>query len=460
MQLDERFVLGTVSQVSIVQSNFPKEVTFSVDSRTIQQGDIFVALHGAFVDGHDYLQKALLNGAGGCIIAESHKNLIIKYAADLHNKLVIVVPDPLKALYELASAWRDAFSGHIVGVTGTIGKTSTKELLGRIINESGVPCLVSRENQNTKIGIALNILRLRSHHEAAVIEVGISERGEMAELAKLLRPTSGIITNIGHQHMDGLGSLHDIAIEKRQLFKYFTENSVGIINGDQPLLADVSYLHPVIKFGSKTTNQIEARKIKFNNSEVHFMLKVYGQRYPVVINKAHIGSVFNTLAATAAAHLLGVPHESLLKTIQKAHTVPGRFEELKMKSGGILIDDCYNANPESMKSALLAFQQVKTDAKKVVVLGDMLGLGSNAPFWHRQIGRFLRKISSVRRVILVGKQVSWIQKTAPIGVVVDRVDHWNDAVALLNAEVSSQTVMLVKGSHDVGLQNLVKALTQ
>lgn len=460
MQLDERFVLGTVSQVSIVHNNFPKEVTFSVDSRTIQQGDVFVAVHGAAFDGHDYIQKALLNGAGGCIIAESHKDLVVKYASQLRDKLVIVVPDPLKALYELASAWRDAFQGHVIGVTGTVGKTSTKELLGRIINESGIPCLVSCENQNTKIGIALNILRLRAHHQMAVIEVGISKRGEMAELVKLLRPTSGIITNIGHQHMDGLGSLQDIAMEKRQLFKYFTENSVGIVNGDQPLLADVSYLHPVIKFGSKTTNQIEARKIKYSSIDVSFMLKIYGKRYSVVVHKAHIGSVFNTLAATAAAHLLNIPHESLLKTIQKIHIVPGRFQELPMKNGGIVIDDCYNANPESMKSALLAFQQVKTDAKKVVVLGDMLGLGTNAPFWHRQIGRFLRKISSVRRVILVGTQVSWIQKTAPIGVVFDRVDHWNDAMALLNTELSQQTVLLVKGSHDVGLRNLVEALTQ
>lgn len=460
MQLDERFILGTVSQVSIVHATFPKEPSFCVDSRTLCPGDIFVAVSGVSVDGHDFIQEALIKGAAGCIIAQKHAHLTERYAVLMQNKLVLIVPDTLKALFELASAWRDSFTGTVIGITGTVGKTSTKELVAKIVTAAGISCIASKDNQNTKIGLALNILRLRSHHGVAVMEVGISKRGEMAELVKLLRPTTGIITNIGHQHMDGLGSLQDIALEKRMLFKNFTEHSVGIINGDQPLLSDVSYPHPVLKFGLKTTNQIEARKIRYQSASVQFLLKVYGVRYPVTVPKPHLGSVFNSLAATAVAQLLEIPHEIILKTIQEPCVVSGRFEERAMINGGTLIDDCYNANPESMKLALLAFQNIKTDAQKIVVLGDMLGLGSNAPFWHRQIGRFLRKISSVKRVILVGNQVSWIAKTAPMGVVVDRFETWCDAVSLLKKESTKSDMMLVKGSHDVGLRHLVDALTK
>jgi len=282
----------------------------------------------------------------------------------------------------------------------------------------------------------------------------------MIQLASMLRPTTALITCIGHCHMEGLGSLSDIALEKREIFKYFTENSIGVINGDQAVLARVGYPHPIIKFGSKTTNQVQARKIKIESDHLNFVLKIYKEKYNVRIAQAHAGAVFNALGATVLAHYLGVPDQTILKGIQEPLTVKSRFERKELSAGqGVMISDCYNANPESMKAALLAFEQLSTSAQKIAVLGDMLELGVNSPFWHRQLGRFLRKVPSLQQVILVGKMVEWTKKTIPLGVRTEHAATWEDAVRMLQEKLDRDSVVLVKGSNGMKLVNLVDHFT-
>jgi UDP-N-acetylmuramoyl-tripeptide--D-alanyl-D-alanine ligase len=459
MRFDKSFIIKTLPEISIPFGHFPEDAIFSIDSRVLQAGDIFVALKGVDHDGHDFVAKVFEKGAAGVIIAESKKN-ILNGIKGLDTKLVLLVKDPFEAFVQLAAAWRLQFNYPVIAVTGSVGKTSTKEFLSQIMIHAGKKYLVSHGNQNTKIGLALNMLRMRAEHELAIFEIGISRRGEMAELAHLLRPTSAAITNIGHQHMDGLGSLNDIALEKRDVFKYFTENSIGIINGDQPILAHVSYQHPVIKFGSKTTNQIQARKMRVSGSHISFMLKIYKKKYSISLDQPHVGAAFNVLTATAVAHWLGISDEVIVEAIQKPCVVEGRFEERMVNDDqGMLINDCYNANPESMKAALLAFQQIETSSPKIAILGDMLGLGVNSPFWHRQVGRFLRKVPSLNKVILVGNLVSWVKKTAPVGLRVEIVGSWQEAVQKIEGELYAKPAILVKGSFAIGLGNLVLALT-
>jgi UDP-N-acetylmuramoyl-tripeptide--D-alanyl-D-alanine ligase len=459
MRFDKSFITKILPEISIAFGHFPENATFSIDSRELHEGEIFVALKGADHDGHEFVVDAFKKGAAGVIIAESKKN-ILNGIKDLDTKLVLLVKDPLEALVNLAAAWRSQFNYPVIAITGSVGKTSTKEFLSQIMIHAEKKYLVSHGNQNTKIGLALNMLRMRADHELAIFEIGISKRGEMSDLACLLRPTSAAITNIGHQHMDGLGSLNDIALEKRDVFKYFTENSIGIINGDQPILAHVSYQHPVIKFGSKTTNQIQARKMRVSGSHISFVLKIYKKKYSIVLDHPHVGAAFNVLTATAVAHLLGISDDIIIKAIQKPCVVEGRFEERAVNNGrGMLINDCYNANPESMKAALLAFQQIETKSPKIAILGDMLGLGVNSPFWHRQVGRFLRKVPSLNKVILVGNLVSWVKKTAPVGLRVEVVGSWQEAVNKIEGELDAKPAILVKGSLAIGLGNLVLALT-
>lgn len=462
MRFDEHFIRQVLCRVSIY-GTFPLECNFTIDSRMIQMGDFFVALSGTFNDGHSFIVEAMKKGASGALIAEHMKEECLQNLEkkSIKNCSLIVVPDPKKALIDLAIAWRKQFSYPVIGVTGSVGKTTTKETIASVLRTADVPFVFSQGNYNTQVGAALSVLRMRSKHKAAVFELGVNRRGEMAALAQIIKPTIGIITSIGHSHMEGLGSLQDIAVEKRDIFKYFTEKNIGIVNGDQPLLSNVSYPHPVIKFGFKTTNQVQARKVRVVDGRTRCVLKLYKQKYDVVLSKPHLGVVINALVASCVGHILQLPHEKILEGIQKPIVVKGRFEQLALKAGnGVMINDCYNASPESMKAALIALQQIETSASKIAVLGDMLELGVNSPFWHRQVGRFFRKVPSLKKVILVGDLVQWVEKTLPLGTQIERVGSWAEAEEKLTAMMDSHDhLVLVKGSHGVGLQNLVKRYT-
>lgn len=462
MYLNEHFLRGVLPEALILSKTFSGDACFSVDSRTLQQGDIFVAIAGEKSDGHSYVRQALAAGASGLIIDVNKQHVLKQLDAELcKNKLIVAVANPLEALYALAGAWRTLFTGPVVAITGSIGKTSTKDMLAAMMRHNGKECLASMANQNTKLGVALNILRIRNHHAGAILEAGINARGEMAEIAQLLRPNYAVITGIGHNHLEGLGSIGDIAAEKRAIFKHFSEENIGIINGDQALLSSVGYHHPIVRFGFKTTNQIQARKVQAGSDQLDFILKIYNKKHAVSVNNGHTGMLFNTLAAASAAHLLGVPDDIIVHVAQKPVVVPGRFERRALKGNkGYIIHDAFNASPESMKTALLTFSRLQTSARKIVVLGDMLELGVNSPFWHRQLGRVLRKISSSHHIILVGSLVAWTKKTLPVGAYVDSVATWQEALPLIEKKLTEEeSVVLIKGSHATGLHQLAETLS-
>lgn len=461
MRLDEHFLKNALRNVSIVHSVFPEDINFCIDSRKIEKGDIFVALEGAAVDGHSFVGEAVKKGAAGLIIAHTKMHCLQSIAQKvLQNMLVATVPNTYDALIQLAKTWRTQFSYPVVCITGSVGKTSTKEMICNILDVQSIMYAASSGNHNTALGLALSILTMRAEHEAALFELGINKRGEMAHLVSIAQPTIALITCIGHAHMEGLGSVTDIAAEKRDIFSLFKEDNIGIVNGDQPLLAQIAYSHPVIKFGSKTTNQIQARKVAQGSTTVTFILKLYGEKHKITLKTNHNGAVFNTLGAVAVAHLLKVPSKTIINAIQMPVVVAGRFEQRRLKNGhGIIINDCYNANPESMKAALLALQKIETSARKIAVLGDMGELGVNSPFWHRQLGRFLRKVPSLQKVVLVGSLVEWTKRTVPVNVEIEHVENWQEAATLLEKTLLHDSLVLVKGSRAIGLDNLVTNLT-
>lgn len=461
MRLTTKFIVSVLRDAQSDHEADLSNATFSIDSRTLQKGEVFVALSGTQTDGHNFVEQAIKKGATALFLEHGKKDCLSGCDSKLLAKLPIMwVPNTLKALLELASAWRDNFTCPVIGITGSIGKTSTKEILATMLRRAGKKCLVSRGNQNTAIGIALNVLRMRTDYEYALFEVGINKRGQMEQLAAMLKPTMGIITTVGHSHMEGLGSLADIAAEKRNLFSAFKEDSIGIISGDQPFLAQVSYSHPVVKFGLKTTNQVQARKVVTHDRDSEFVLKLYGTKHQLRLPFNHVGMINNCLAAVSAAYLLEIPTAVILESLQAIEPVSGRFEIKKTKSGNVtLINDAYNASPESMKAALLAFDKMQTKGKKIAILGDMLELGLNSPFWHRQLGRFLRKVPSISEVVLVGKEVEWTKKTVPLGLAVKHVATWTDAQKVLEQDLENDGCVLVKGSNSMGLSHLVDELT-
>lgn len=466
MHFDKELLKSALADVEILGTCNLDEVNFSIDSRSILKDELFVALSGSKFDGHDFLSEALKNGALGLMIKKSEKDRLSDIdTALLKSKLILIVENPLDALISLAAFWREKFSCPVVAITGSVGKTTTKQVVKNICEEGNKNIFVSHGNQNTLLGVSINILKMKQDLDAAVFEVGISKRGEMANIANLLKPSIGVITGIGHSHMEGLGTLYDISSEKRNVFKAFKESNIGIINGDSQYLTNVGYSHPVIKFGTKTTNQIQARKIKINEDGIDLVLKIYNKKFNVHLNTLHEGLVYNCMAAAAVAYVLNIPNEVIISGISKQLKIKGRFESKEiLNGGGIVIDDCYNASPESVKSALVAFDKLITQYKKVIVLSDMNELGKDSAFWHRQIGRFLRKVDTVSHVILVGKMVHTMANSVPLGIKLDCYQDYNDALELINQLMKDQKLcILVKGSthgYKTGLVNIVKSLTE
>jgi len=460
MNLDKKYIASILVDAEWVGAPFEGELPQGVvDSRLVTPGVFFAALPGKVTDGHQFLADACMKGAVLLVVSRTHVEQIRDILRQYPRVAALVVSDVLRALVTLARAWRAQCAIPVIGITGSVGKTSTKELISTMLRFADIPHIASYGNQNTLLGAALTMLRVRAWHKVAVFEMGISKRGEMHKIAEMVRPTIGVITYIGHSHMEGIGGLEDIAAEKRSLFSFLNSDEIGIILGDQPLLSNVSYAHPVVRFGTKMINQVQARKVKEAGDRITFILKIYGDRYPLVLsinNKVH---VYHALAAAAVGEVLKIPRACIISAIQKPIEVRGRNQEIPLREvQGTLIHDAYNAIPESMKAALLAFEQRTNASKKIAVLGDMLELGVTGTFWHRQLGRMVRKVPSLDHVILVGTHVQATTHTLPRGLSYEIVPTWQEAVGCVRNELVDGAVVLVKGSRGVALDRLVAAL--
>lgn len=438
---------------------------FCVDSRKLKQNSVFVALQGEKVDGHDFIEQALEKGAIVVIAKKDKQGCIKKITSDLlENKLFIFVDDGFDALIILAKNWRQKFNIPVIGITGSIGKTSTKKMLEHILKQAKIPAYISVKNQNTNIGLSLNILNMNSEHRVAVFELGISRAGEMAELADILQPTIAVITKISHSHTLSLGKLEEVAVQKKLIFKNFKTDNVGIICGDDDLLIKSCYRHPVIRFGLKTKNHINARKVEVVDGRVNFILKIYSKKQKVRMQTSHVGAVNNALAATAVSSLLNISNENIINGIENFKGFDNRFEEkIILHNRGIFISDCYNANPESMKAAILAFGRIKKSGPKIAILGDMLELGIGEKFWHRQVGRFLARAEDLDFVILVGKNAKLMEKTSPINLKIYCAKDWKQAkeklCAIFEINKNQKHLVLVKASRGMMLDKIVDQLS-
>lgn len=441
-----------------------QEVRVSFDSREVEKNDLFVALAGNKVDGHDFIAQVLERGACALLITtDSYEKIKTQHAHVLRNKLVITVCDTLQALIDLAKAWRQQFTCPIIGVTGSLGKTTTKEMLRLIFSVAQRTAYVSHKNQNTVLGLCANILRMPANVQVGVFEVSLHHKGVLDQLADILRPTMGIITCIAHSHVQHIGSLAEVSAQKRQLFNYFTPQNIGIVFGDQEFLTSVTYRHPIAKFGFKTRNQVQARRVRIvqdaqGNLCSKFTLKWFGKKAEVLLQGNHQGLVNNALAASTVAYFLDIPFDTLVTALGEYKSFENRFQTKKIKNDrGLMISDCYNANPESMKAALTAFDQMQSPGSKVAVLGDMLELGDKEAYWHRQIGRFLNKSSSLDTLILVGERAKLIAKTAPAYLSINFAPSWEGAAQLLQASLEERkALVLVKGSRGMTLERMVE----
>lgn len=424
----------------------------STDSRTVQPGDLFVPLRGDRFDGHDYLTQAIQRGAAACLSEEVLGGLLVP---------VVKVADTLKALGDLAAAVRRQFAGPVVGITGTSGKTTCKEMLAAILEQIG-PGLKSAGNFNNLIGVPLTLFGLRPEHHWAVVEMGMSARGEIARLAEIAAPNIGLITNVGAGHLENFEGISGVARAKGELFISLPAEGVALINADDSEVLTLPVANGVRKifFGLSPDADVRASEIAAHNGSVSFDLTIGGAVQRVTLPLPGRHNVVNALGAAAAATVLGVGLKEIAAGLGDFKPCPGRMELLEFPGDIVVLEDSYNANPLSVHAALDALYDLGSPGQRIAVLADMLELGPSSPDLHHQIGILVAKRAD--RLFTYGALAKEIARGAmDAGLPVENVfvanSHDELAARLLEVLQAGDRV-LIKGSRGMRMEKVTAAL--
>jgi UDP-N-acetylmuramoyl-tripeptide--D-alanyl-D-alanine ligase len=428
--------------------------TVSTDTRTLTPGSLFVALQGPNFDGHAYVEAAVARGAAAALVQHELPQAIPQ----------VVVPDALAALSQFAKAWRQQFRYPVIGVTGSNGKTTSKEMLGSILMQRGA-CLVTRGNLNNHIGVPLTLLGLTAEHCSAVIEMGANHLGEIAHLSSIAQPTIGMITNAGAAHLEGFGGLEGVAKGKGELFQALPQSGVAIINADDTY-ADYWQTHcnadTVYRFGVDRAAEFSASKVLAHHHapdsdagfQTHFELITPQGNCAVSLHLAGIHNLRNALGAAAAAHAAGATLEQIQTGLNNMRPVGGRLQPRPAIHGAALIDDSYNANPNSVRAGIDALRS--RGGRRWLIFGQMLELGTDAPQLHTDVGVYARD-AGVERLLAVGTHA---QRT------VEAFGHggqWFASLDALIAEAQASiepgVTVLIKGSRGNRLERAASALS-
>jgi UDP-N-acetylmuramoyl-tripeptide--D-alanyl-D-alanine ligase len=420
----------------------------STDSRTLPSGALFAALRGERFDGHDFAPAAAERGACGLLV---ERQLPIALPQ-------VVVADTLRAMAACARAHRRRFSGPLVAVTGSNGKTTTKEMIGAVLSRLG-PCLVTKGNLNNHIGVPLTLLGLRSDHRFAVIEMGANHRSEIARLASIAEPTIGLVTNAGAAHLEGFGSMDGVAAGKGELFSGLPASGIAVINADDAyadLWRSLAGRRHVITFGLEHPAAFSARRLERSvgpAARLDFDLVCPGGVARARLELAGIHNLRNALGAAAAAHAAGAPLEHIVAGLAAVRPVSGRLEFRPAANGALLVDDSYNANPGSLKAGLDAFREFR--GERWLVLGDMLELGAAADDLHAEIGRYARD-TGVNRLLAFGGKARLAADAFGAGA--SWFENIDDLISEARAGLRPHVALLVKGSRANRLERVTAAL--
>jgi UDP-N-acetylmuramoyl-tripeptide--D-alanyl-D-alanine ligase len=353
----------------------------TLDTRKIQPGELFVPLPGERADGHDYIGEAFARGAGASLCDRAHAE---EWQGKASGPLVIVA-DVTTGLQRLAARYREGWGGLLIGVTGSSGKTTTKDLVAAVL-ESAAPTWKTQGNLNNHWGVPLTLLGLRAEHQAAVVEIGMNHAGEIAALAALARPTAAVITNAGTAHLEHLGSLEAIAREKASLAAGLRPNEVVFAGADSPRLLEALAAFPCRRVTYGLARGADVRPLRLEDlGERGSRVSVTG--FPeFVLPLAGHHQVVNALGALAVAREYHVAPEAAVAALSGARPGPGRME-IRHSRGATLLVDCYNANPESIAMALETLARWPGAKRRIAALGDMLELGSQASALHAEVAQ-------------------------------------------------------------------------
>ena len=447
----KKFTLGEIAEScggKFVGNDSDKNIEITSverDSRQIKDGSLFLAIKGERVDGHDYIEKCF---AGGAVCAVCEKPPVNE------EKPYILVDSTLEAVKKIAKAYRQKFDIPVVGVSGSVGKTSTKEMLYAVLSQK-FRTHKTQGNLNNELGVPLTLLSMPEDTQAAVIEMGISDFGEMTRLSEMVQPTICVLTIIGCCHLENLGDRDGVLKAKTEMFKNAAENAEYILNGDDDKLYSVTEVNgkKPIYFGFAGDNDYYAEDIE-NNGEGGISCTLCFDNTRLNVNIPAIGSymVSNALAAVAAGRLLGLSDEQLINGVQSYKTVGSRANVIN--TGKIrIIDDCYNANPTSVKASLDTL--VNFSGRKVAILGDMKELGTDELKLHLETGKYA-KDKGVDLVIAVGPLAVELAKGAD-GEWFESVEQVKSAIPAL---INEGDTVLVKASHSMHFEEIVDFLKE
>lgn len=426
-----------------------KGLTFagvSTDSRSLKPGELFVALRGETFDGHQYVAQALEAGAAGVIVDSG--------AEAVESGTVILVTDTRKALQNLAAFHRRRFSIPIVAITGSNGKTTTKDLTAAAL-ASRFRVLKTEGNFNNDIGLPLTLLKLTAEHEAAVVEMGMRGLGEIAELVAVAQPTAGIVTNVGETHIELLGSVENIARAKGELVDGIMPEGFVVLNADNPYVSAMAARAKgrIIFYGIDSPSQVSARQIRTQGLTTSFLCICQGEEFSVEIPAVGRHNVYNSLAAIAAARELGLTAEEITSGLASFQPSAMR-QHIETRGSYTIINDAYNASPLSMASALETLREVAA-GRTVAVLGDMLELGSVAEEAHSRIGA-LAAAGGASVVVTVGSLARFIaQAAADGGAEAVACETHGQAIDELRRLLKPGDTILVKGSRGMKMEQIM-----
>jgi UDP-N-acetylmuramoyl-tripeptide--D-alanyl-D-alanine ligase len=421
----------------------------STDSRTLKPSALFVALSGPNFEGHDFVAAAAASGAAAALVERALPAALPQ----------VVVPDPLAALSMFAREWRRQFHIPLIGVTGSNGKTTTKELIGAILSRIG-PTLVTRGNLNNHIGVPLMLLELTVAHRFAVIEMGANHLGEIAHLANIAEPTIGMVTNAGAAHLEGFGSLQGVATGKGEMFRSLPVEGVAIINADDvfsPEWRDSSTAERVLTFGFEQPADFMAHKVNTSTDQSGFLTEFelvtpYGSR-PATLALAGLHNLRNALGAAAAACAAGVEIDDIVAGLAMMKRVAGRLELKAAINGAFIVDDSYNANPSSLKAGLDAFRNF--GGVRWLVLGEMRELGAASDELHAEVGRYAHQ-AGIQRLFAVGEHSRFAVEAFGPGA------QWfadlDSLISDLRGAIGAGVAILIKGSRANRLERVTAAL--
>ncbi|MER2560967.1 MAG: UDP-N-acetylmuramoyl-tripeptide--D-alanyl-D-alanine ligase [Myxococcaceae bacterium] len=426
------------------------------DSRQITKGCLFVALKGEKFDAHDFLSQAVDAGAGGVIVEQGR-------AGSLEGKDVTVfeVTDTLNALGRLGRAHRDRFSFPIGAVTGSNGKTTTKELIASILQTRG-PALKTQGNLNNEIGVPLTLFNLEPRHVAAIVEMGMNHAGEISRLTDIARPDAGLITVVQPAHLEGLGSIEGVAMAKGELFGGLSDKATAVVNLDDFRVAGQAprAKGPLLTFGRDEKADVRLLSVTAQGRDgLSLTIRAKGVDFSVALRLVGDHNAMNATGAFAMGLALGYSGEECVRGLESAQAHARRLQILDAPNNVTVVDDCYNANPASMTAALETLSSLATSGRPVAVLGDMLELGSDEAKAHAQMG--VVASDRARVIAFFGPRMRAAHENAKkkLG---QAAQHFEDVTKLnewLSHELRAGDVVLVKASRGMKLERVVEALT-